>query len=376
MRSAKNWMPPKDLILTPDSFDFSEGVWWFGANSSRRLRASLHFANGDVRAENENGERRDARLSEVHIFPRLGNVPRKIVFADGTCIAADDCDRLDEAIRRHGGRQNTAMFRLEKTWTRAAVCVVLTAAGLWAFASQGLPALADFAAQRIPHEQTAKIGDEIYEQMKRQKIFAAADISPAVTERMEGIFARVAAALTEGEENFRLHLHDFFPNAFALPGGRVVVSASLAELLSDDELAAVFAHEIGHIRLRHGMRSVLLGSAGGLLAVLAGDISGVSLGIILLHLGYSRDHEREADCFAYAYLRDNGMSASLIGDALEKMTNSAAHDETDETDADETDASAEDEESDSRLFARLLAALSTHPQTAERKNLAAACDTN
>lgn len=357
----------------PDSSDsrtaLTEGVWWFDANSSRRQRASLHFADGSIRAENETGGRRDARLTEVEISSRIGVTPRKIMFADGVCIAADDNDFIDAMILKHGGgRKSFALHRLESKTATVIMIVIGVGLFLSVLLFRGIPAAAEFGAERVPREHIEKIGGEVYMQLQQRKFIHASKLSPADTTRAQDIFARVVAALAQEEEDFRLHLHNFSINAFALPGGRVVVSDALVELLNDDELAAVFAHEIGHIRYRHGVRNVLLSSAGGLLAVLSGDISGISLGTILLNLGYSRDYEREADCFAYGYLRRNDIPVSLIGEALEKMENSAFSEEP------ETSAHPETDEDKDGILRRMLIVLSSHPETAERKDLDAVCD--
>lgn len=373
--------------MTPDSSDFNSGarasltggVWWFDADSGRRLRASLHFADGMIRAENENGGRRDARLSELTISARIGNAPRKITFADGVCISADDNDFIDAMILKHGGgRKNFILHLLEAKWLTTVFVVVAVWTFLSVFLTWGVPAIAEFGAHRVPREQVAEIGDEVYMQLRQRKFFAASELSPAAVARAEKIFAEVAADVAEEGDDFRLHLHHFSPNAFALPGGRIVVSDSLAELLTDDELAAVFAHEIGHIRRRHGMRNILLGSAGGLVAVFSGDISGVSLGVILLNLGYSREHEREADCFAYEYLQRNGMSGALIGEALEKMERGSSEKTTPRHPPQESAETSETSTEESRddldaLFRRMLIGLSTHPATESRKDPASVC---
>ena len=76
---------------------------------------------------------------------------------------------------------------------------------------------------------------------------------------------------------------------------------------SDDELLAVLAHEIGHVRGRHAMRLVLQNSGlAVLLTALAGDAVGVTflavaLPSMLLQSGYSRQFETEADDYAFAH---------------------------------------------------------------------------
>jgi hypothetical protein len=81
-------------------------------------------------------------------------------------------------------------------------------------------------------------------------------------------------------------------NAFALPGGTVVVTDQLLELSPDDAaLAGVLAHEIGHVEHRHLMRQLISGTVVGVVAtLLAGDTSSVMVALpaVLADLSYSR----------------------------------------------------------------------------------------
>ena len=102
------------------------------------------------------------------------------------------------------------------------------------------------------------------------------------------------------------------PNAFALPGGYIYVSRGLLLLAnSEDELAGVIGHEIGHVQARHHMKTQLrtvpfipLGIAAGLVAFVTSIIDpdlGQSVGQVamlpaaVLLSSYSRGQEREAD---------------------------------------------------------------------------------
>ena len=113
-------------------------------------------------------------------------------------------------------------------------------------------------------------------------------------------------------------------NAFALPGGTVVMTdtlvATAAKLgLGDEALIGVLAHEIGHVVHRHGTR--LLVEQGVLqigLGLALGDVSSmVSIGSTLLTgLAYRRQHETEADCFAVALMRQAQTSTGPMADLL------------------------------------------------------------
>jgi predicted Zn-dependent protease len=142
------------------------------------------------------------------------------------------------------------------------------------------------------------------------------------------------------------------PNAFALPGGTIVVTDEMvAAVGSDDELLAVLAHEIGHVRGRHAMRLVLRSSGlAVLLTALAGDAVGVTflavaLPTMLLQSGYSRQFEAEADDYAFAHMKRHGVSPQAFADVMRRLEK-------------ETGGTLDDD--------AMMRYLGTHPATAER----------
>ncbi len=123
----------------------------------------------------------------------------------------------------------------------------------------------------------------------------------------------VAPLLTTLEEHpysFRFHIaRDAAINAFALPGGHVVINSGLIEEADTaEELLGVVGHELAHVTQQHGVRN-LLGSAGIYLvfSTVIGDAGGVmgvgaNLAPYLLNQSYSRKFEAEADVYSYELL--------------------------------------------------------------------------
>jgi Zn-dependent protease with chaperone function len=119
-------------------------------------------------------------------------------------------------------------------------------------------------------------------------------------------------------------------NALALPGGILVFTDEIVALAQhDDELVAVAAHELGHVRHRHVLRQILA-STGVLVVgqVVLGDVSGIldlagGLPAILLQSGYSRDMESEADAHALAMLERACLPPRRFSDLLGRLD--AAH---------------------------------------------------
>lgn len=107
-------------------------------------------------------------------------------------------------------------------------------------------------------------------------------------------------------------------NAFALPGGKVFISRSLAEqFTSEAQLAGVIGHEIGHVTAEHADRSVqnqlptlVIAGVG---SILAGNDAAMSAAVDVLvstsgtfALKFSRDQENEADKLGMRYMSRAG----------------------------------------------------------------------
>jgi predicted Zn-dependent protease len=112
-------------------------------------------------------------------------------------------------------------------------------------------------------------------------------------------------------------------NAFALPGGIIVVnSALIAKVDNPDELAAVLAHEVQHVEQRHALKSMInsLGWASALMIVL-GDVN-VATAVIAHQLGnmyFSRDREDEADRLGFQALTQAKISPNGMVTLLQKL---------------------------------------------------------
>ena len=124
----------------------------------------------------------------------------------------------------------------------------------------------------------------------------------------------------------RLHFHSgrLGANAFALPGGTIVVTDELVALLEgrDELLLGVLGHEAGHVSHRHGMRALVQSTLLGSITALAfGDFSSMLAGApaLLGHLAYSRNFEREADGEAIRLLQASGLSPELMVTVFERL---------------------------------------------------------
>ncbi len=127
-------------------------------------------------------------------------------------------------------------------------------------------------------------------------------------------------------------------NAFAAPGGFILVTRGMLRICrTEDELAAVLAHEIAHVQHRHGLQSIRRSRWTGAVATLAAEtaktlgseelaeLTQAFEGVIsditatLVNRGYSRAFEREADRSAVRILARTGYDPRALVTMLEQM---------------------------------------------------------
>ncbi|MFM7232874.1 MAG: M48 family metallopeptidase [bacterium] len=236
--------------------------------------------------------------------------PVEVIIAREPAVLADLRAAAPTAQARRLGRASATGARHLVTVLATAVVLLLA---LWRF---GIPWLADAAAVRVPVEWERQAGRTMVSQMVPE---AKRVRDPAVTMLPTTIHHALRGPL--GGE--LLVWRDPMVNAFAAPGGTVVVTTGLlARLTGPDQLAAVVAHEVGHVERRHHARRVLRdASVQVLLALLVGDTSPAAGALQaagqLAQLSYSREHERESDDYAVETLARHGLPAEAMAQALE-----------------------------------------------------------
>jgi Zn-dependent protease with chaperone function len=277
----------------------------------------------------------EAPADALKFSERVGSIPRRVTFPDGGVFETRDNDAIDEArqtLGLKGGR--TWLHRLESRWNvvlgSLAAVVLLSVA----FVQWGVPAIANQVARVMPVQADRAIGMGTLDMFDRS-LFEPSKLPAKRRNELSKEFAAMTAPLDDGHQyqlEFR-NSQSIGANAFALPSGIVVMTDDLVKIAkSDEEIIAVLAHEIGHVRGRHALRQLLQAAGISALAVaLLGDVSSIS-GILsgapaLLHAKHSRDFEREADTFARQWLREHDIDETKFDAILCRMTRSAGHSE-------------------------------------------------
>lgn len=204
--------------------------------------------------------------------------------------------------------------------------LAVVAAVLLLFFFFGLPWLADRMADRFPRAQEKQLGDAMYNSLK-----STFTIDAQKTAYLNDFYRQlrypsdydIQVTVVKGE----------VANAFAVPGGHIVVYDKLLRALQSPEaLAALLAHEVTHINGRHSLRSLMRSLSSRLfLSLLVGDVSVVGAVLVsnageLKDLSYGRSLETEADEVGARLLVARGLSCNGFTELftqLKKETGSA-----------------------------------------------------
>jgi Zn-dependent protease with chaperone function len=298
-------------------------------------------------------------LAEVRVSERLGKVPRRIELPGVGVFETDDNDGVDRALAALG-HSSSLVHWLEERWPVAIASLVAIAAGSFLFVRFGLPALAALLARELPTSLDVALGAKVLE-LFDEVALERSELPESRQAALSETFASMTRDLGDTHA-YRLEPRAaprLGPNALALPSGIVVLTDELVLLAQhDEEIVAVLAHEIGHVRGRHALRQLIQSTGVSALAfALLGDISSAStlLGAVpvLIEAKHSRDFEREADAFARDWLERNGIAPTRFDEILCRMQQAS-------------------EPGDEERFTRFLA---THPTTEQRARCAAEAGT-
>jgi Zn-dependent protease with chaperone function len=303
-------------MLTADYFD---------GRTTRVRRISLQSAGQDLVLTGENIDVR-VPFSQVQVDERLGRAARRLRFRDGTFCEVSDLHALDallSSMAHRDGWVDRMQRHLQFVLLSIAAFAVLAVAGYrW-----GLPWVAAKGAANMPPSISKTIS------IQTLRILDGNILLPSILpyERQQSLSAKFhLLRLPEGDTPHAELLFRRSPqlgaNAFTLPDGTIVVLDDLITLIDDDgQTLATFAHEEGHVHGHHGLQLMLQSSAvGAFLALYIGDISSLLAlaPAALMQAKYSRDLEQQADDYAARVLALNGMPASLLAEALQKLTKS------------------------------------------------------
>ena len=265
-------------------------------------------------------------FADVSVDERLGRAPRRLRLRDGAFCEVRDLDALDALLSSTGHRDGW-VDRMQRHLQFVLFSIVASAALVAAAYKWGLPWAAAKGAQRLPPYIGKTLSVQTLEILDGKILMP----SKIPKEHQEALRAALhALQLPEGGSPNSALLFRRSPqlgaNAFTMPDGTIIVLDDLITSIGDDQqILAVFSHELGHAHERHGLQLLLQSSVvGAFWTLYVGDISGLlaAAPAAVVQARYSQEFERQADDYGAAVLIHNGMSPALLADALKRLTES------------------------------------------------------
>lgn len=331
----------------------------FDGRSARGQAVRLAMQAGDLLALPQSAEAGAAPeprrwpLAQVQWPERTRHGQRTLHLADGASLQVADSAAFDAWRRQHGPSESWVV-RAQQNWRSTLLALVMLVLVVAAGYRWGVPAAARGLVAWLPAEADQAVGAQALESAQGRWL-QPTQLPAARQQALREAFAQMVAQAwpaagspagqsawqpggqTGGPSSaapvYTLRFHaatpELGPNAFALPGGDIVVTDELVALLAghDDTLLGVMAHELGHVQHRHGMHALvqftLLSTA---TSIALGDFSSVlaALPAWLAQMGYSRDAEREADAVAVRLLKASGRSPAAMVVLFERLAQGRA----------------------------------------------------
>lgn len=307
-------------------------VSYYDGRSAKGRPAQVSW-HGDVLLIETEGQRLSVPVNKVQWPERTRHGVRVAHLPDGGMLRGHDSAIWDDWMSAHG-LDASVTVRLQQSWRGVLASLVLLVAVLAAGWQWGVPWAAGHAVQLVPTGVEARVGRVALEAIDSHWM-RPSRLPEAEQQRLRQAFADALGRLpadTVPAHELLFRQSTIGPNAFALPGGVLVMTDEMVKLLdgNTEGLVGVLAHELGHVRERHGMRALMqVALVGAISGLVLGDFSSVlaAVPVWLAQSGYSRDAERAADQVAVEVLRGAGLSPAVMAEVFEKLAKHHGGDE-------------------------------------------------
>lgn len=309
-------------------------VHYLDGRQSRLRPARLRWVEGGIHLSGD-GFERVLQLSEIIWPENMGQPVRVAQLNDGGQLQSISVAQWEAWLASHSVKKSwIAKAQVSRKWAAAAVLgIALFAFGFWRW---GMDWAAEQALYLTPTSIDASVGASTLAVMDGtllQPSTLTAEQKAEVMRRFDAVVAAVQQIQQRPDTSYPLNRPHYVlhfrssvigPNAFAIPGGGVIMTDEMVILLQDapDAIAGVLGHEIGHVIHRHGMLLAYKSGAVALISdFLLGDVSSMlaTLPALLSQASYSRDAERQADQVAADVLTQMGRSPLAMVTLFEKL---------------------------------------------------------
>ncbi|HYW58776.1 MAG TPA: M48 family metallopeptidase [Polaromonas sp.] len=297
---------------------------YFDGVSARAHPVTLELDKDALNISGE-GVNRVVTLGDVQWPERTRHGMRVAHFRTGGSVQCANPVAWDEWCAASGQRE-PLVVRMQQSWRWVVASMVMLLVLGVALQRWGLPVASRALVAVTPSTVDASLGEASLA-LVDEHLMRPSELPAAEQARLRAALEQAVSAMPSGAfPAWRLEFRQsrMGPNALALPGGTLIMTDELVELVGRDEkvITAVLAHELGHVKHRHGVRAIVqVTILSALSAVVLGDFSTLlaSVPVLLGQASYSRDAEHEADVEAVRVLRAANISPDVMVALFDKL---------------------------------------------------------
>lgn len=305
---------------------------FFAAQSSQYQEVTLDVESQQLIVSGEHVNQR-VSLDNLVITPPMANLPQEIKLPCGGLLVLPKGSELSQLNSRHGG----VIDWLEKNKFACLLALLLVPLCFYGIVTKGIPTLAKELTPMVPMSVKQSIDRQVM-YVFDELMLKPSELDENTQQHWQQLWQKSLEQLDLQQNSYQVLFRQspsMGANAFALPGGTIVVTDELLKLLknNEDAVMAVVFHEIGHVEHQHGMQLIAESLA---TTVLMTYIFGDMEGIAELYSGsftsivqnqFSQQLEKEADSYAVKQLQAFDIPTSALADAL--LAISADHEKLD-----------------------------------------------
>ncbi|WP_371374700.1 M48 family metallopeptidase [Thalassotalea aquiviva] len=264
--------------------------------------------------------------NQLSLSTKLGQLPTVITVAELGNIEFRQQPDFDRQLRIHHSPRKPWLYWFEGARSFWFACVLLVPLLFYLCVEYVVPTMAKSVVGVLPYSVARHVEDETL-QLMQDRFVKESKVDQGTQAKVLTQFNQLLAQLQLSDSKYRLFFKqsEFYgANAFALPGGAIVITDDLYTLFKDkpDALQAIFLHEIAHVEYQHGLQ-VLAETVTTtlLLNYFLGDLQGMAellsaSSMTLLQNNFSRSLEGQADDYALAKMAELGISPDGFIDAM------------------------------------------------------------
>jgi Zn-dependent protease with chaperone function len=272
-------------------------------------------------------------LSNIDWLSPLGSLPHEIRLPNGALLNIESHHDLTPFL----GTKKQLISRLEQHRVFWLIALLLVPVCLYVIIEQGIPRMAKGVTPLVPEQVLTEIDQQVMTMLDSTMLDESQldeESQLTLSDYIQNNEYSSELVLEKYNISYR-NSKSFGANAFALPGGSIVVTDDLYKLLENDKqaLIAVLLHEIGHVEHQHGLQLIAETAATTLLMTyFFGDMEGIvetftGTALTVIQNKFSQQLEKEADSFAVDQLKKLGIPPKTLGKALSKLVKSTGNNE-------------------------------------------------